>query len=224
MPLDRQVKIRALVSPVIIILIIFISAGRFFWQGAVYIGLTFFMLLMSYLSTRNNPELINERLKPGKGIKGWDKVYYILSTPLYFAVMILGSMDTGRFRLSPELPLSLYLIAVLVFILGQFIFMWARRTNNYFSSVVRIQKERGHKLCDSGPYKYVRHPGYLGGLLWNTATPLILGSTWALIPTGAAILLMIVRTVLEDNTLERELAGYREYKKRVKYRLIPFIW
>jgi protein-S-isoprenylcysteine O-methyltransferase Ste14 len=147
---------------------------------------------MPYLISQNNPELINERLKPGKGMKAWDRIYYILSTPLYFGAIILGSMDTGRLKLSPKLSFSIYIIAILVYILGQFIFMWARKTNNYFSSVVRIQKERGHKLCDSGPYKYVRHPGYLGGLLWNIATPLILGSTWALIPTAAAILLMII--------------------------------
>lgn len=222
--MDRQVKIRALISPIIIILIVFGSAGRIFWQGVVYCGLTFIILGITYLTTRNNPELINERLKPGHGMKGWDKVYYILSTPLYFTAMILAGLDVGRFKLSSELSMPLYMVSVLVFLLGHVIFMWARRTNNYFSSVVRIQRERGHKVCDTGPYKYIRHPGYLGGLLWNAATPVILGFNWALIPTGMAIVLMIVRAILEDNTLKRELEGYREYRKKVRYKLIPFIW
>jgi len=224
MSLHRQVVVRALLFPGLLILIVFGSAGKIFWQGVVYSGLTLAVLGVTYLTVRNNSDLINERLKPGEGIKGWDKAYFAISIPLYFVTIILGSLDAGRFKLSPDLPRTVYILCVIVFVLGHLIFMWARKTNNYFSSVVRIQKERGHKVCDFGPYKYIRHPGYLGGFLYNITTPLILGSIWAMIPTALTIVLMIFRTVLEDRTLEEELEGYREYKKKVQYRLIPFVW
>jgi protein-S-isoprenylcysteine O-methyltransferase Ste14 len=168
--------------------------------------------------------LINERFNPEKGIKTWDKIYFMLSTPLYFITIILGSLDAGRYRLSPEISIETYMLIIFVYILGQFVFMWARKANNYFSTVVRIQTERGHKVCDSGPYKYVRHPGYLGSLLCSAATPAILGSIWAVIPAYLTIVLIIIRTILEDRTLEKELQGYSGYMKRVRFRLVPYVW
>jgi protein-S-isoprenylcysteine O-methyltransferase Ste14 len=96
--------------------------------------------------------------------------------------------------------------------------------NKFFSSVVRIQKDRGHKVIQDGPYKYVRHPGYVGIFFLAPAVPLILGSIWGLIPSGLFIIAIIIRTYLEDKTLHKELEGYKEYAKKVKYRLIPGIW
>jgi protein-S-isoprenylcysteine O-methyltransferase Ste14 len=180
--------------------------------------------LVSFPSIKSNPELINERLRPGKGIKTWDKIYWVLATSLFFITIILAALDSGRFQWSPDLPVYIYAAAALLYIIGYLIFAWARRTNNFFSSVVRIQKDRGQTVCQDGPYNYVRHPGYLGGFLYTSVTPLLLGSLWALIPTGITVVLMLVRTGLEDKTLTNELEGYKEYKARVKYRLIPFVW
>lgn len=224
-PLKNQIILRALLGPVLILFLVFVPAGKLlYWQGILYSAVTILSLGITYFSIYHNPELIGERLKPGEGMKTWDKIYFALSTPLFFITIILGSLDTGRFQWSLDLPVYSYVISVIVYLSGQIIFAWAKHSNNFFSSVVRIQKERGHRVSMEGPYKYVRHPGYLGGLLFTVTTPLILGSFWALIPTGLTIILMIIRTVLEDRTLEAELEGYREYKKKVRFRLLPYVW
>ncbi|MFH1408668.1 MAG: isoprenylcysteine carboxylmethyltransferase family protein, partial [Nanoarchaeota archaeon] len=103
-------------------------------------------------------------------------------------------------------------------------FSWAEYTNSYFSSVVRIQKDRGQKVCQEGPYKYIRHPGYVGANLLWPSMGLIFGSAWSLIPSGILFVLTIVRTSLEDKTLQKELKGYKAYAKKVKYRLLPGVW
>lgn len=102
--------------------------------------------------------------------------------------------------------------------------LWAKWANRFFSSVVRIQTDRGQTVCKDGPYRFVRHPGYVGGLLFGMATPLALGSFWALIPAAVGAMLLIVRTYLEDRTLQEELPGYLEYTKEVRHRLLPRIW
>jgi protein-S-isoprenylcysteine O-methyltransferase Ste14 len=96
--------------------------------------------------------------------------------------------------------------------------------NAYFSTAVRIQTDRDQTVCRSGPYRYVRHPGYLGFILQSIGTPLLLGSLWALIPGLAAVALMVVRTILEDRMLQAELAGYSDLVQAVRYRLVPGIW
>lgn len=223
--LDPKVILRIVMGLVFVLPVIFLCAGKLLYrQGILYIFVMFGTMVLMYISIRKNTGLINERLNPGKGIKYWDKIYFALSTPLYFATIVIGSLDTGRFNLSPKLPVFLYVIAVAVYLIGQLIFVWARRSNDYFSSVVRIQKDRGQKVCESGPYKYIRHPGYLGGLLFTAATPFIFGSLWALIPTAISIILMLIRTALEDGTLEKELEGYAEYKKKVRYKMMPYVW
>ena len=101
---------------------------------------------------------------------------------------------------------------------------WALWVNRFFSSVVRIQTDRGHKVVRNGPYRFVRHPGYAAGIVSLISLPLVLGSMWGLIPAGLMVLLLIIRTHLEDTTLQKELAGYVDYTKRVRYRLLPWIW
>jgi protein-S-isoprenylcysteine O-methyltransferase Ste14 len=110
------------------------------------------------------------------------------------------------------------------FVLGLALFSWAMFSNTFFSSAVRIQQERGHAVCNTGPYRFVRHPGYVGAILQSLVMPLMLNSLWAFIPAGLAVLLMVVRTALEDKTLQEELQGYTEYAHRVRYRLLPGVW
>ncbi len=205
--------------------LVFVTAGTFdYWQGILYVALTMSVLVASIVSIRNNMELANERMKPGEGTKSWDKIYWRLSTLFFFTTIILACLDAGRFGWSPQLPLAVYAVAVSLYILGNGVFLWAKSTNRFFSSVVRIQTDRGHVVCREGPYKYIRHPGYLGGLLYTAVTPLLLGSLWALVPVAITVVFMIVRTSLEDKTLEAELTGYHEYKQKVKYRILPHIW
>ena len=101
---------------------------------------------------------------------------------------------------------------------------WAESVNKFFEPTVRIQTDRGHRVIDTGPYAIVRHPGYASGYLLFVGMPLALGSLWALIPAILSCLLLVVRTILEDQTLRNELAGYEEYAQRVRYRLIPGVW
>jgi protein-S-isoprenylcysteine O-methyltransferase Ste14 len=100
----------------------------------------------------------------------------------------------------------------------------AMRANQFFSSTVRIQHERGQHVINKGPYAIIRHPGYLGGSLFYLGTFFILDSIWVLLPVALTIIVLIIRTKLEDDTLQRELNGYKEYTRKVRYRLIPGIW
>jgi protein-S-isoprenylcysteine O-methyltransferase Ste14 len=107
---------------------------------------------------------------------------------------------------------------------GHALLVWSMVANAYFSLIVRIQADRSHQVVSSGPYRFVRHPGYLGSILFFLSTSLLLGSWWALIPGAAAALLIVIRTALEDRTLHAELPGYADYVERVRYRLLPGIW
>jgi protein-S-isoprenylcysteine O-methyltransferase Ste14 len=109
-------------------------------------------------------------------------------------------------------------------VLGDLIFLWAMAENKFFTKMVRIQKERGHYVVTGGPYRYVRHPGYVGWYIMMIGLAVALGSLWGFIPAGILLALMLVRTALEDRTLRKELAGYEDYAQRVRYRLIPGVW
>lgn len=223
--LGSRVVVRGAAGVLSLFVLVFVSAGTLdYWQGWLYILLNFGVIGVTLYLLRNNPGLIQERLNPKEGMKDWDKVYFALTTPLYLGGVILAGLDAGRFGWSPPLPLWVYAASCAVFILGQAIFLWAKRTNLFFSSVVRIQTDRGQTVCQQGPYRYVRHPGYVGSLLWTLAAPLILGSVWALIPAVLSDLLLIWRTSKEDETLQCELPGYAEYMQRIKYRLVPYVW
>ena len=208
-----------------IIAITFISAGRLnYWQGWIFNGLNIFFILLTYYYLFDRADLIKERLSPGSGMKSWDKIYYAVTTPFFFVVMILSALDAGRFKWEPLLTLLWVTVGMILYVIGQLIVLWAKKTNKYFSSVVRIQKDRGKKVCKDGPYSYIRHPGYFGGIIYTIATPLLLSSFWGFVINLFVIIPIIIRTYLEDNTLQKELDGYLEYTKEVKYRLIPRIW
>ena len=207
----------------LIIAVTFIGAGRIdYWQGWIYNGLNIIFLLLSYFLLPR--ELIEERLKPKEGMKKWDKIYYIVSIPVYFAILIISILDGGRFDWEPRIPILVVIIGVVVYTIGQIIILWAKKANKFFSTVVRIQKDRGQTVCKDGPYRFVRHPGYLGGLLYIIVTPFVLSSFWGLIPAVIAVVLLFIRTYLEDKTLQRELEGYTDYTNETRYRLLPGIW
>jgi len=207
----------------LIIAITFIGAGRIdYWQGWIYNGLNIVFLILSYFLLSR--ELIEERLKPKEGVKKWDKICSIISTPVYFAILIISILDGGRFDWEPRIPILVVIIGVVVYAIGQIIVLWAKKVNKFFSIVVRIQNDRGQTVCKDGPYRFVRHPGYLGGLIYIIVTPIILSSFWGLIPAVIAVVLLFIRTYLEDKTLQRELEGYKDYTNETRYRLLPGIW
>ena len=167
---------------------------------------------------------IRERLSPGRGMKGWDKAFYAVYITSIFALLALAPLDAGRFHWSPEIPLWLYAAAYAASGAGLAWSAWARKVNRFFSSVARIQKDRGQCVVTGGPYRYMRHPGYAGFIPLLFALPIMLGSYVALIPAAATLPALLARTYLEDGMLKKELKGYKEYCKKVKYRLIPGVW
>jgi len=207
---------------------LFLSAGRLDWVwGWVFLGLLAAVLISHVLIlVPINPELLAERSRGirQEGAKGWDKWVAMFSAGMGTMVSwIVAGLD-ARFEWSASVPLALHIGGLIGFVLGWTLFLWAMGANAFFSEAVRIQKERGHTVVTDGPYRYVRHPGYVGAILALFATPLLLGSLWALIPAGLAAIGYVVRTALEDKTLLKELDGYREYAGRVRYRLLPGIW
>lgn len=205
--------------------ILFISAGKIdYFQGWIYLFTNAAITTINILVIRISPGLMNERAKPGEGIKSWDKALLGLSFLVFVVTIVLAGLDSGRYRLSPDLPWSLYGAGIVLMIAGQLLFSIARNENKFFSTVVRIQKDRGHTVCDSGVYRIVRHPGYLGMMISTLGIPLVLGSLWSAIPSAVSIMLLCVRTFLEDETLKRELEGYVDYTTRVPYRLLPWMW
>ena len=209
----------------LVLAVLFLSAGRLdYWQGWAFGGLNLALLVLNYLLMARSPDLLEERLRPGAGVKGWDRLYFLIITPLYFFTLALAALDRGRFGWSPSLPTAVPVAACLLYVLGQAAFLWAKRQNRFFATVVRIQTDRGQTVCQEGPYRIVRHPGYVGGLLFTLASPLLLGSLWGLIPAVLSSVLLVARTALEDVTLRRELPGYGAYCLRVRHRLVPGLW
>ena len=220
-----RIAIRAVMALLVALLVFLGLAGRTtYWQGWVFSSACVFAVTAESLIYLKTPELLKERRKPGPGTKWWDKLFWILYMPTYLSILLIAGLDGGRYQWSPALPVVVYVGAYMTHLFGYAMYLWAMRTNRFFSTTVRIQSERGHQLVQDGPYRYVRHPGYVGGIFLGASTALVLGSLWALVPAGIMILLLVIRTFLEDSTLQKELPGYDEYVKRVKARLIPGFW
>ena len=200
-------------------------AGTLAWPaGWIYVGIIAvnFLVNLVYLQ-RVNPELITQRMRLGAGTKGWDIVWAFLFAPVFFAIYVVAGFDAVRFEWSTMAP-ALWVLGLVVFAPGALLFTWSMGVNPFFEKTVRIQSERGHRVIDTGPYAFVRHPGYLGFVGWGLGTPLLLGSWWAFVPALASMVGLIIRTALEDQTLRAELEGYEAYTQRVRYRLVPGIW
>jgi len=217
--------IKTLSTTLIFSLILFICAGKAdYFQGWIFLATNILTVFMNFWTIRNEPELMIERSKVGEGAKSWDKLILGLSTLTYLINIVIAGLDSGRFQWTPKFHWSIYLLGIVLTIIGQAIFLSARKENKFFSSVVRIQVDRGHTVCDTGIYKIVRHPGYLGMIISLSGFPLITGSLWSIITTVIAVVLLIIRTCLEDESLKNELSGYIEYMQKTKQRLIPKIW
>jgi protein-S-isoprenylcysteine O-methyltransferase Ste14 len=204
---------------------LFLAAGRLDWVWAwVFLGISLVSVLINgAIMLRTSPETIAERGQPGE-MQDWDKIVSGLwAAAQYLALPLAAGLD-ARFGWTPTLGTGWHWLGAGVFAGGVALISWAMITNPYFSTVVRVQRERGQTVCRTGPYQFVRHPGYAGMLLQSLGIPVLLGSWWALLPGIAAIALMIIRTVFEDRLLRAELAGYQAYAQDVRFRLVPGIW
>ncbi|MCL4559994.1 MAG: isoprenylcysteine carboxylmethyltransferase family protein [Chloroflexi bacterium] len=222
--------IRLIITYLLIPLILLVSGGDpGWWQAWI------FSLLVVAAGTggrvwaeRRHPGLMVERdqarVKKASNVKPWDRVLApLMAVSISFPLVIVAGLD-HRFEWSPVFPFWLNILGLVLIGIGYTFGAWAFAENRFFSSMVRIQTDRGHVVCDSGPYQIVRHPGYIGNILPLPGIVLALGSGWTLIPAAAALIIIVVRTALEDRTLQRELPGYQDYARRVRFRLFPGVY
>lgn len=172
---------------------------------------------------RVNPDILAARINRHQGTEPWDKPLVGILLVLWLATFPMAALDDERYHWFP-VPWWVCVLGYALLLVGMGMLTWAEAVNKFFEPTVRIQADRGQTVITSGPYAIVRHPGYVGGMLFFIGTPLVLGSLWALIPVVLASLALVLRTKWEDETLQVKLPGYREYTERVRHRLIPGVW
>lgn len=205
--------------------ILFLCAGRLDWMaGWATVGtLAFWVVATALAVIPRHPQVLAERLGPRKDAKAWDTAIVGLIGVVVLAVYLVAGLD-ARYGWTTGFPIAAQIVGGIAALLGYAIVVWATASNAFFSQNVRIQTERGHVVATGGPYRVVRHPGYVGSILAYLGTSVLLGSFWAILLGVLMAVLMVVRTALEDRTLQAELPGYKEYTQRVRYRLLPGVW
>jgi protein-S-isoprenylcysteine O-methyltransferase Ste14 len=205
--------------------LLLLAAGRPYWIQAWAFSLAFFCFLLFYgiWTLRHDPAQLEERTKMGRNVRSWDKVIMSLYSVLLFMLLILSGLDGGRFRWAP-VPLPMQALGWAAVILAGGLVFWVTSVNTFLSRYARLQDERGQQTVTRGPYRWIRHPMYLGVIVLMLGIPLVLESYWALVPGGLIGVLFIIRTALEDKFLQADLPGYKAYAKQVRYRLVPGIW
>ena len=224
-PAVRRRMIQVLLTFLIQAALLFTSAGTLIWPMVWVLQAEYLVifLLNRYYFLRDKSELIAERGKPKQGVKKWDKTITAVIMLFNLSLMVIIGLDK-RFTWSPDFPLTLQIIGLFLIASGQLLFSWAMASNPFFSTLVRIQKDREQIVAQQGPYHFVRHPGYVGYIIFTLAAPLALSSLWGFIPAGIISALLVLRTYFEDKMLLDELEGYDQFSNQTKYRLIPGIW
>lgn len=206
--------------------VLMISAGRWDWvEGWVYVGIFLaFDAASAIFVIPRSPELLLERVRRNPDVKSWDKLIMPLAAGLLplFGWILAGLGE--RWKWEPFVRTGLAAAGLVLTVAGYALVVWAMTANPFFSTVVRIQEDRGHTVAAGGPYRWIRHPGYLGAIFFSFGIPFLLSSWWALIPGILSVMLYVLRTALEDQTLIKELPGYTDYVNGVKFRLLPGIW
>lgn len=217
--------VQVLVSIIIMGLVLFLTAGRIDWPAAwIFLGsYALIVLTMGVWVARKHPDVINERGKIARNAKSWDKVLMTIYTVMLFVLFGVAGFDAGRYGWS-TMPLVVQVVGYGGFLLASAVTYWAMAVNPFLSTIVRIQDDRGQYAVTTGPYRYVRHPMYAMMFLMWPGIALELGSWWALIPAAVIVIVFVIRTALEDKTLQAGLPGYAEYAQHTHYRLVPGIW
>ena len=220
MSVRLQASIQSVVFVVLLAATLFGTAGRIdiaeFWM---YVAV---LAAVSALSlTILDPDLMQERMRPGGRRVGLRFLPLVIVMFLHWAV---AGFDRGRLHLSDTVPPALEAVAMALFALAWIVFVWAMYVNRFFSSIPRIQSERGHSVITTGPYRVVRHPGYTAALLAAVTSGIALGSWISTFIAPIALVLLVWRTIVEDRLLQRDLPGYADYATRVRYRLVPGVW
>jgi protein-S-isoprenylcysteine O-methyltransferase Ste14 len=223
--LVARYAIRETMGIVVMGVALFWSAGRIDWWPAwasiaVMLG---WIVATAIVIVRTNPDLLAERLGPRQGAKPWDTAIMSILGLVQLVRYVVAGLDQ-RYGWTGGVPLAAQLAALILCALSYALVVWATASNPFFSQIVRIQAERGHTVATAGPYHYVRHPAYVGTIVFELAVPILLASWWALLASGLNAILLVLRTALEDRALQAELAGYADYVRQVRYRLLPGIW
>src|SRR5215216_5673322 len=207
--------------------LLFVSAGTLLWPaGWAFIAIFFsFAVAIVLWLARKEPELLQERMSSlmQSGQPLWDKVFVVALMVLFVAWLILMPLDAVRFGWS-EVSDWLQFLGALGVVLSFYLMFLTFRENAYLALVVKLQEQRGQSVITTGPYRYVRHPMYSSGVLFLPAVALLLGSWWGLLLCAVLLALVVWRIPLEERVLEKGLAGYQEYERNVRYRLIPRVW
>jgi protein-S-isoprenylcysteine O-methyltransferase Ste14 len=228
--LPRRELIKAFLSLAVTLLVmaalLFLVAGTLDWVHGWLFMLAFLALVLVSIAAlwRLNPEIFVARARAtGQGTKGWDRVVMSILLAALAAILPVAALDDGRFHWAPAPDWAIGL-GHLLLVVGFAGVAWAQAVNRHFEPSVRIQTERDHQVVTTGPYAHVRHPGYIFGSLLAVGTALALGSCWALLPAALVVVLMLLRTNLEDAMLKRELPGYAEFATKTRFRWIPGVW
>lgn len=225
-PMSRGQAIAYAISlPLGLLALIFLPAGSIAWRpGWVFVAVLVAAFGVSALViAKVNPIIYRARSRFQPGTKGWDKALLAVILPAMVAILPVGALDAGRFHWSAP-PLWTVILGYVSMVAGIAVTAWAQAVNPYFEPGVRIQSARGQHVIDTGPYRLVRHPGYAAALMLFGGMALALGSFWALVPAAISGTVLLVRTWFEDRLLQRELAGYPDYARRVQSRILPGIW
>jgi protein-S-isoprenylcysteine O-methyltransferase Ste14 len=215
-------------TDVVLAAIFFGAAGTTAWPRAwlYYGGLLAYLvvsMVVMFLLVPGVAEVVNERGKVKKDVKLWDKVFALVYLASYLAMPAVAGLDVGRWR-GPTIPFAWAVPAFAVTLLANVFAQWALVANKHAETGVRIQEDRGHSVVSTGPYRFVRHPLYVGMIVTQLVYPLAVGSVWSCVPAALTAALFVWRTAREDRTLRQELAGYEEYTRRTRHRLLPGVW
>ena len=225
-PMSRRKTIGyAIGMPLALLALIFLPAGSIGWRpGWLFVVVQVLAYALAALvMARVNPIIFRARSRFQPGTKGWDKALLAVILPAMAAILPIGSLDAGRLHWSYE-PVGVVALGYVAMLAAIVVTTWAQAANPFFEPGVRIQTERNQRVIDTGPYRVVRHPGYIAAVALFFGMALALGSLWALVPAALASGMLVVRTAWEDRLLRAELAGYEDYSRRVRWRLIPGVW
>jgi protein-S-isoprenylcysteine O-methyltransferase Ste14 len=228
---QKKIPLRAIVLMLFFIVVIpllplLISRRWDWWEAWTYAGISILGFAISrMLAARRHPDILSERAKflQHKDAKPFDKILSPLVGLGGGIIPIIAGLDE-LFQWSPGFSPTVKIISLIIILAGYTLASYALIENRFFSGMVRIQTDRGHEVVSGGPYRWVRHPGYAGSLITYPVIPLLLDSEWTFIPAILLIIILVIRTYLEDKTLQKELPGYADYANKVRYRLVPWVW
>jgi protein-S-isoprenylcysteine O-methyltransferase Ste14 len=219
-------KTRAIIASYVGVLLyaslVFLGAWKIvYWPGLLYVVLALVGTTLSHLLVPSGSTITVDRAREAQGGRDWDRrllaAYFLINGVTF----VIAGLDSGRFGWTGDVPIGVTVVGAGLMLSGQLLFAMAKRENAFFSSTVRIQTKRGHKVCDAGLYRVVRHPGYLGMLISQLAFPLVMNSYWAFVPATIGAVVLAARTILEDRFLVEELPGYESYTNRTRWKLLP---